>query len=256
MTKDGHHEEASAIFADSGVNITSDGRPYLGAAIGSQEFIEDYVRSKVKTWSSNIAQLSEIAMSQPHASFTALTHGLQSKWTYLCRVISTIGHLLSPLDEKLRSDLLSALTGRPPPSNLDCALFALPARLGGLGIRIPSKTADSELQSSLLITSSLKDHILDQDREYGYDIVATISRLNRERSVREINDLYSQLPDSLQRAVDLAKEKGASTWLTVLPLTDHGFALHKSAFHDALACDTAGFHPNCPPNVIVATAFL
>ena len=242
VTKDGHHEEASAIFADSGVNITSDGRPYLGAAIGSQEFIEDYVRSKVKTWSSNIAQLSEIAMSQPHASFTALTHGLQSKWTYLCQVIPNIGHLLSPLDEKLRSDLLSALTGRPPPSNLDCALFALPARLGGLGIRIPSKTVDSELQSSLLITSSLKDHILDQDREYGYDIVAeqlqnkaTISRLNRERSVREINDLYSQLPDSLQRAVDLAKEKGASAWLTVLPLTDHGFALHKSAFHDALA---------------------
>ena len=98
-------------------------------------------------------------------TYTALTHGLQSKWTYLCRVIPNIGHLLSPLDEKLRSDLLSALTGRPPPSNLDCALFALPARLGGLGIRIPSKTADSELQSSLLITSSLKDHILDQDRE-------------------------------------------------------------------------------------------
>ena len=30
-------------------------------------------------------------------------------------------------------------------------------------------------------------------------------------------------------------EKGASTWLTVLPLTDHGFTLHKSAFQDALA---------------------
>ena len=29
--------------------------------------------------------------------------------------------------------------------------------------------------------------------------------------------------------------KGASTWLTVLPLTEHGFTLHKSAFHDALA---------------------
>ena len=39
----------------------------------------------------------------------------------------------------------------------------------------------------------------------------------------------------LQKAVDLAKVKGASTWLTVLPLTEHGFALHKQAFHDALA---------------------
>ena len=37
------------------------------------------------------------------------------------------------------------------------------------------------------------------------------------------------------RAMDLAREKGASTWLTVLPLTEHGFSLHKSAFHDAMA---------------------
>ena len=32
--------------------------------------------------------------------------------------------------------------------------------------------------------------------------------------------------------MDLAREKGASTWLTVL---DHGFTLHKLAFHDAMA---------------------
>ena len=129
-----------------------------------------------------------------------------------------------------------------PPSDLECALFALPALLGGLGIRIPSETAASELKSSLLVSSSLKDDILDQDREYGNNIItdqlqnrAAINRLNRERSVRDADDLYSQLSDSLQRAVNLAKEKGASTWLTVLPLTDHGFALHKSAFHDTLA---------------------
>ena len=42
VIKDDHHEEASAIFADSGVNITSDGRPYLGASTGSQEFMDDY----------------------------------------------------------------------------------------------------------------------------------------------------------------------------------------------------------------------
>ena len=43
------------------------------------------------------------------------------------------------------------------------------------------------------------------------------------------------LPDSLRRSVKLASEKGSSTWLTVLPLSEHGFALHKEAFHDALA---------------------
>ena len=33
----------------------------------------------------------------------------------------------------------------------------------------------------------------------------------------------------------LASEKGSSISLTVLPLSEHGFALHKGAFHDALA---------------------
>ena len=141
----------------------------------------------------------------------------------------------------MRSDLLSALTERPPPSDLKCTLFALSARLSGLGIRIPSKTADNELQSSLLIASPLKNHILDQDREYGWDIIAeqlqnkaSTSRQNRERSAWGADDLYSQLPDSLQRAVDLARERGSFTWLTALPFTDHGFTLHRSDYHDSM----------------------
>jgi hypothetical protein len=35
--------------------------------------------------------------------------------------------------------------------------------------------------------------------------------------------------------MDLAQEKGASSWLTSLPIEEFGFALHKGAFHDALA---------------------
>ena len=171
VTKDGYLEEASALFADSGVNITPNGRPYLGAAIGSQEFTVEYTRSKVSEWSSKVALLGEIAKSQPHAAFSALTHGLLSKWTYLSRVMPNIGDELSPLDDVLRSDLLPALIERPPPSDLEHALLALPARLGGLGIRIPSKAADGEFQSSLLVTSSLKVHILNQDKEYGHETI-------------------------------------------------------------------------------------
>ena len=242
VTKDRNHEEAATIFAGSGVNITPNGRPYLGAAIGSQKFTEEHVNAKVQSWSSSITLLSEIVKSQPHAAFSALTHGLLSKWTYLSRVTPNIGHLLTPLDTVLRMDLLPALTGRSPPNDLECDLFALLVRLGGLGIRIPSRNADRELQSSLLITSPLMDHILKQDKEYGSDIIADqlqnksiISKRNKDRSIEEADILYSHLPDQLQRAVDLAKEKGASTWLTVLPLTEHGFSLHRSAFQDALA---------------------
>ena len=80
-------------------------------------------------WSSLVSTLSEIAKSQPHAAFSALTHGLQSKWTYLSRVIPNIRDELSPLDDVLRSKLHPALTGRPPPNDLEYALFALPTRL-------------------------------------------------------------------------------------------------------------------------------
>lgn len=50
------------IFADSGVSITSDGRPYPCAAIGSVGYVETYVHDKVKAWCANISLLSEIAM--------------------------------------------------------------------------------------------------------------------------------------------------------------------------------------------------
>ena len=35
--------------------------------------------------------------------------------------------------------------------------------------------------------------------------------------------------------MDLAQEKGASSWLTSLPIEEFGFALHKGAFYDTLA---------------------
>ena len=38
----------------------------------------------------------------------------------------------------------------------------------------------------------------------------------------------------LKRCVDLAKERGASSWLSVLPLSEQGFHLHKGEFRDAL----------------------
>ena len=51
---------------------------------------------------------------------------------------------------------------------------------------------------------------------------------------RNPSDLHQQLSSSLQLAVNLATEKGASSWLTTLPLEEYDFALHKSAFQDAL----------------------
>ena len=50
-----------------------------------------------------------------------------------------------------------------------------------------------------------------------------------------IKRVQDQLPTHLQRSLELAQEKGASTWLTLLPIEERGFALHKAAFKDALS---------------------
>ena len=84
----------------------------------------------------------------PHSSMGTL----MSKWrrlTYLSRTVPGIGHLLKPLDEALRSVLLPALTGRPPPGDQERTLFALPARLG---VGIPSTNAT--------FTRSVPHHLL------------------------------------------------------------------------------------------------
>ena len=163
VTKEDHFSKATAAFADTDVKITKDGRPYLGAAIGSQEYITSYAESKAQGWASSLNHLASIASTQPHAAFAALTHGLSSKWTYLCRTMPGISRQLRLVDQSLQSELIPALTGRPPPSELDRKLFALPARLGGLGIGIPSKNSDREFLASMTICKPLIDQILKQN---------------------------------------------------------------------------------------------
>ena len=269
MTYDGSASQFSVqrepTVSNTGVNVTTDGRPYLGAALGTQEYIASQVESKVSEWTANLQCLANIAESQPHAAFSALTHGLMNKWTYLSRTIPGNGPLLTPLDYALFSVLLPALTGRPPPSELERKLYALPARLGGggggggggLGISMPSITATQELHSSQLVTSTLCEHILSQDPEYGYEVISKqleaktqVRQENHVRNTTEAEELRDLLSDPLRRAVDLAKEKGSSTWLTALPLAEHGFALHKMAFHDALAL-RYGWTPSEMPSMCV-----
>ena len=38
------------LFDDTQVNITSKGRPYLGAAMGSKEFVTEMIASKIESW--------------------------------------------------------------------------------------------------------------------------------------------------------------------------------------------------------------
>ena len=53
--------------------------------------------------------------------------------------------------------------------------------------------------------------------------------------------------------LETATEKGASSWLSTLPVSEHGFALHKGAFRDAL-CLRYGWRPSRLPSHCICEA--
>ena len=71
---------------------------------------------------------------------------------------------------------------------------------------------------------------------------------NRDNAKTSATILRATISNSLQHAMDLAQEKGASSWLTSLLLEEFSFTLHKSAFRDAIA-----FRYGCQPLHIPTT---
>ena len=103
---------AKKVFQGTGISVTEEGKRHLGAAIGTQAFVESYIERKVSEWVNTVERLSSIAHTQPHAAYTAFTHSLMSKWTYLTRAIPNIGDLLSPIEDVIRRKFLISLTGQ------------------------------------------------------------------------------------------------------------------------------------------------
>ena len=213
--------------------------------MGTASFLKQYVERKVDGWVKEIETLSKFAATQPHAAYAAFTYGLSSRWNYLLRVTDwetlASSDLLQPLEITIQSHFIPALTGQSPPGKLVRELLALPARLGGLGLMNPVVIAEEQHAASRLISAPLVKQILQQvhqlaDCQTAQQELKAGVRCNKRMKQREdARNLQNQLPAPLQRSMELSQEKGASTWLTALPIDDHGFALHKSAFRDALS---------------------
>ena len=206
--------------------------------------------------------MAKVATSQPHATFAAFIHGNVHKFTYLSRTTPIQDHLLQPLEDVIRTQLIPAWTGRAPPNDLERELFALPARLGGLGITNPVSRVSKEYQASGSISAPLCQLIESQQPDYPWESLdaqarakQTIRKKRLEDSKTAAVNIHSALSESLKRAMDLAQEKGASTWLTSLPLVEFGFLLHKGAFRDALALRYGWLPSNTPTNCACWTHF-
>ena len=172
------------------------------------------------------------------------------------RTIPLISALLGYLEDVISLKFLPALTGRSI-SDAKRSLFSLPIRLGGLGIGNPKLLSDSQFDSSVKITSTLVALIVQQESHFSIDTLEA-QRLAKSEVVRATHQaqadfaasLHQPLSADLQRIMALSSEKGASSWLSALPVNEHSFALHKSAFRDAL-CLCYGWLPSGLPTQCV-----
>ena len=252
--KEGYEDEAALVFDGTQIIISKEGKKYLGSAIGTQAFIESYVQQKVTTWVEELERLSSIAITQPHAAFAAFIHGLTSKWMYLARTTPNIDVLIKPLEETIRKVFLPNLTGQNPFNDIERDLLALPTHLGGLGIFDPCKKSVLQYSMCETISAPLVCLILDQSETFILEVDKAQSRMrnnarkfHRQHEARTAEDLKQNLPTKLQRALSICSEKGASSWLSALLISEHGFALHKGAFRDAL-CLRYGWRPSYLPS--------
>ena len=165
------------------------------------------------------------------------------------RTIPRVSELLKPLEEAIALKFIPALVGRVVSAKEERALLALPVRLGGLGIVDPQSVSGSEFAASEKITSplvalmvrhelSFDAGVLDAQRLAKSDVVASKHQAQEGKAV----SVCDALPADLKRIVSLSGDKGAFPWLSALPVEEHGFALHKSAFHDAI-CLRYGWLP-------------
>ena len=196
----------------------------------------------MEEWCTDLRQLTEIATHEPQVAYSAFVYGLSKRWNYVCRTTPDISERMRPLEHVTKEEFIPAILNRV----FSCTdelrtIFALPPRFGGLGIPVMLEVADNEYEYSCRATKNLKEAIVHQcdnyeEGEEAKVVKALITRdRNRVYSMKQAKIIEELGPTLGKLMVQLASEKGASTWLTSLPLKDYGYVLNKQQFLDAIA---------------------
>ena len=201
-----------------------------------------------------VDELSTLAVEEPQIALSAYTKGICHRWTFIQRTLDGISPLFQPLEDCIRQKLIPSIVGRNV-SDLERRIFSLPVRYGGLGIANPVETCNREYQASKTITEGLSELIYRQEQDLSLlDTAEQNNHINEQKKNKDdftkdkLKELALQSNDqNMKRALELNNEKGTGSWLTTLPLKEHGFCLNKQEFRDALCLRYGWNVPNMPP---------
>ena len=95
----------------------------------------------------------------------------------------------------------------------------------------------------------LQDDSLPNDVEVNR-IKADVMNRREKAILSKSDEIENSLEPNTLKAVQQAKETGASSWLNVIPLEEHNFTLNKGEFRDALSIryskNLRGLPSKCP----------
>ena len=241
IVKPEYYDLAVSEFEGTGIKITMDGKRHLGAVIGSENYKEKYVTDMVNEWIEELKILQKIARVEPHLAYSAYIFGFQHKYTYFLRTIPKISQLLKPLDSAIDEYFLKPIMDNYDFTYAERQWFSLPARKGGLGILVPSEVSDFFYENSKNLTVELVHKIVNQKQphtdlpDFNQRQTKTIIQAAKAQRVEDkLTYVRSTLNPQKNKILEATMEKGASSWLTALPIKDHGFYLNKQEFWDSV----------------------
>ena len=131
LVSEKHRSVAQQLFGDLGVQIVS-GHYFLCGYLDDNSGQMQYVSEKVKVWVSHLLSLTRVADKEPQAVYTALTKSFQHESTFIQCVVCDCDNPFLDLESTILSKFLPVLFGCEI-SSLECKLFSLSTKFGGLG---------------------------------------------------------------------------------------------------------------------------
>ena len=130
--------------------------------------------------------------------------------------------------------------------------MALPPRLGGLGIVNPVNDAQPTFEMSKDLSSSLASLIVDQipnlkllDQKAQKQRKAELVKEKVKKTESSATQIHDSLPPRTQRASLFCSERGASSWVTALPVSSEHFSLNHQEFRVRSTFGTIGLFLTC-----------
>ena len=164
-----------------------------------------------------------------------ITKTLQHEWTLLQSVNPNCSHSFSSTEAAISECFLPALFGQGS-TDLEHLQYSLPTRMGGLGIKNPTLTADSFCNDSRKATIHLTQAVKGIYSFSPSDHEALIMQTRFDSGkVKQYSDdqLFSHIfdhSDHLFQRTLTHNKKSLSSWLNILPIPKDGFNLTANEF--------------------------